>query len=247
MVFDTFVNQMQSQNKNKREYKRSPLQKWWKKHAKGKVKRYKLSLRNTLTKFITAADQQASQYLVDLKHLKAWWNKPKEKPQRRSTRSHNIYIFQSPKHYRYRRRTVARTHCILHHNLWTRAQHASRQAYRAAVNTHLGYNVSALISTRSNTNRAIRHHPMTFDSDSCPILVDNCCITSITNDLDDFIEPPRPVSTYIEGYSGHAIICGRYDICFAVSVLSAFSAAPRKGHLERVYHLVGYLRKFPKK
>jgi len=43
------------------------------------------------------------------------------------------------------------------------------------------------------------------------------------------------------------VICGRYDICFAVSVLSAFSAAPRKGHLERVYHLIGYLRKFPEK
>jgi hypothetical protein len=43
------------------------------------------------------------------------------------------------------------------------------------------------------------------------------------------------------------VICGRYDICYAVSVLSAFSAAPRKGHLERVYHLIGYLRKFPEK
>ena len=32
-----------------------------------------------------------------------------------------------------------------------------------------------------------------------------------------------------------------------MNTLSAFSAAPRVGHLERVYHLIGYLRKFPKK
>jgi hypothetical protein len=29
-----------------------------------------------------------------------------------------------------------------------------------------------------------------------------------------------------------------------VNVFSAFSAAPRVGHLERVYHLIGYLHKY---
>jgi hypothetical protein len=43
------------------------------------------------------------------------------------------------------------------------------------------------------------------------------------------------------------VLCGRYDISYAVNVLSAFSAAPRKGHLARAYHLVGYLRKFPER
>jgi hypothetical protein len=43
------------------------------------------------------------------------------------------------------------------------------------------------------------------------------------------------------------VICGRYDIAFAVNTLSAFSAAPRQGHLERAYRLIGYLRKYPEK
>jgi hypothetical protein len=30
-----------------------------------------------------------------------------------------------------------------------------------------------------------------------------------------------------------------------MNVLSTFSAAPRRKHLERVYHLIGYLRKYP--
>jgi hypothetical protein len=42
-------------------------------------------------------------------------------------------------------------------------------------------------------------------------------------------------------------LCGRYDICYAMNVLSAFSAAPKRKHLERVYHLIGYLRKHPER
>jgi hypothetical protein len=42
-------------------------------------------------------------------------------------------------------------------------------------------------------------------------------------------------------------LCGRYDICYAVNVLSAFSAAPKRKHLERVYHLIGYLLKYPER
>ena len=36
---------------------------------------------------------------------------------------------------------------------------------------------------------------------------------------------------------------GRLDILLEVSLLSAFSAAPREGHLEAVYHMFAYLRK----
>jgi hypothetical protein len=38
---------------------------------------------------------------------------------------------------------------------------------------------------------------------------------------------------------------GQYDICFAMNILSKFSAVPRQGHLERVFHLVGFLHKCP--
>ena len=36
---------------------------------------------------------------------------------------------------------------------------------------------------------------------------------------------------------------GRLDILLEVSLLSAFSAAPREGHLDTVYHMFAYLRK----
>lgn len=43
------------------------------------------------------------------------------------------------------------------------------------------------------------------------------------------------------------VVCGRYDITFAVNVLSTFIALPRRGHLERVFHLIGYLQKYPER
>ena len=39
---------------------------------------------------------------------------------------------------------------------------------------------------------------------------------------------------------------GRIDICTEVSMLAAFSAAPRKGHLEAVMHVFAYLKKHPR-
>ena len=49
------------------------------------------------------------------------------------------------------------------------------------------------------------------------------------------------------GMAQWAVNIGRMDISHAVSSLSRFSAAPRQGHLELVFHLFGYLKKFPNK
>ena len=38
---------------------------------------------------------------------------------------------------------------------------------------------------------------------------------------------------------------GRYDINHAVMSMSRFRAMPRKGHLEALVHLAGYIRRFP--
>ena len=46
------------------------------------------------------------------------------------------------------------------------------------------------------------------------------------------------------GMAQWAVTIGRMDICFAVSSLSRFSAAPRQGHLELAFHLFGYLKKY---
>jgi hypothetical protein len=43
------------------------------------------------------------------------------------------------------------------------------------------------------------------------------------------------------------VVIGRPDICFAVSSLSRFGAAPRSTHLELMFHVYGYLKKFPTK
>ena len=41
------------------------------------------------------------------------------------------------------------------------------------------------------------------------------------------------------------IVCiGRLDIAFATSSLSRFTACPRKGHMDRVLRVFGYLRKY---
>mmetsp|Transcript_6502 Transcript_6502/g.18301 ORF Transcript_6502/g.18301 Transcript_6502/m.18301 type:complete len:636 (-) Transcript_6502:85-1992(-) len=47
------------------------------------------------------------------------------------------------------------------------------------------------------------------------------------------------------GISQWLITCGRMDIAFAVSSLSRFSAAPRKGHMDRLIKLFGYLQRYP--
>lgn len=43
-----------------------------------------------------------------------------------------------------------------------------------------------------------------------------------------------------------AIEIGRVDVLTEVSMLSAYQASPRQGHLEQVYHIFGYLKKKPK-
>ena len=41
-----------------------------------------------------------------------------------------------------------------------------------------------------------------------------------------------------------AITLARFDIAVAVATLSSFRVAPRKGHLERIQRIAGYLVKF---
>jgi len=43
------------------------------------------------------------------------------------------------------------------------------------------------------------------------------------------------------------VTLGRIDICYAVSSLSRFCAAPREGHYKRLLRLWGYLKKYPDK
>jgi hypothetical protein len=43
---------------------------------------------------------------------------------------------------------------------------------------------------------------LNFDTDSYDILIDNCCSHTLTNDLQDYIEPPVKSTVRIRGYNG---------------------------------------------
>lgn len=42
------------------------------------------------------------------------------------------------------------------------------------------------------------------------------------------------------------IVSGRFDLCYAITSLSRFSAGPREGHLEVAQEIMGYLRNYPR-
>eukprot|EP00978_Attheya_sp_CCMP212_P023149 scaffold70211_cov63-Attheya_sp.AAC.2 len=74
--------------------------------------------------------------------------------------------------------------------------------------------VSALIANPDITNfvafptapetKKVRE-PINLDSDSYVIAVDNCCTTSITNNLEDFIKPPKTVNQLVAGMGGQVL------------------------------------------
>jgi len=59
---------------------------------------------------------------------------------------------------------------------------------------------SYVIEARSAVQRRTRK--MEFDTDSFEILIDNCCSHSLTNNKNDFIEPPVKSKVKVRGYNG---------------------------------------------
>ena len=58
-----------------------------------------------------------------------------------------------------------------------------------------------IIEAMSATKKPERSR-MVFDTDSFDILIDNCCSHTLTNSLNDFIEPPVKSSVKVKGYNG---------------------------------------------
>ena len=50
-----------------------------------------------------------------------------------------------------------------------------------------------------NKERRLR---MEFDTDSFDILIDNCCSHTLTNDINDYVEPPVKSTVRVRGYNG---------------------------------------------
>jgi hypothetical protein len=61
-----------------------------------------------------------------------------------------------------------------------------------------------IIEARSAMNKE-RRLRMEFDTDSFDILIDNCCSHTLTNDINDYIEPPVKSSVRVRGYNGSTI------------------------------------------
>jgi hypothetical protein len=58
-----------------------------------------------------------------------------------------------------------------------------------------------IIEARSAMDKK-RRLKMEFDTDSFDILIDNCCSHTLTNDINDYIEPPVKSNVRIRGYNG---------------------------------------------
>jgi len=58
-----------------------------------------------------------------------------------------------------------------------------------------------IIKAKSATNKE-RKSRMEFDTESFDILIENCCSHTLTNDINDYIEPPVKSSVRVRGYNG---------------------------------------------
>jgi hypothetical protein len=58
--------------------------------------------------------------------------------------------------------------------------------------------------------------------------------------------PPEEVQLYQQllGISQWLSTIGRFDTCFAIPAMSRFNAVPRRGHLDRMFRIFGYLKKY---
>ena len=49
----------------------------------------------------------------------------------------------------------------------------------------------------------VKRKKVQFDTDSYDILIDNCCSHTLTNDINDYIEPPVKSKVRVRGYNGN--------------------------------------------
>jgi hypothetical protein len=79
--------------------------------------------------------------------------------------------------------------------LWGTALRTSMSNY-----THTLKSIQ-IIEAKSAVDKE-RRLKMEFDTDSFDILIDNCCSHTLTNDINDYIEPPIKSSVRVRGYNG---------------------------------------------
>jgi len=88
------------------------------------------------------------------------------------------------------------------HNLtWRPYGNYKRRRSRIAHNRCIAIKTATTIEARSAMDKE-RRVRMAFDTDSFNILIDNCCSHTLTNDINDYIEPPVKSSVRVRGYNG---------------------------------------------
>ncbi len=81
------------------------------------------------------------------------------------------------------------------YHTWKRSTIARRRCIKYIQRIHKTIEVRST----SKKSKPIMH----FDTDSYDILVDNCCSQSITNNLQDYIKPPKLSDMRVKGFNGN--------------------------------------------
>jgi hypothetical protein len=95
-----------------------------------------------------------------------------------------------------------KTPSLREHNLtWRPYGYYKKRKSRIACNKCIALRATVIIEAKSATNKK-RKVRMEFDTDSFDILIDDCCSHTLTNDINDYIEPPVKSSVRVRGYNG---------------------------------------------
>jgi len=95
-----------------------------------------------------------------------------------------------------------KTQSMREHNLsWRPYGYYKRRRSKIACSRCIAIKIATIIEARSALDKE-RRVRMEFDTDSFDILIDNCCSHTLTNDINDYIEPPVKSSVRKRGYNG---------------------------------------------
>jgi hypothetical protein len=95
-----------------------------------------------------------------------------------------------------------KTPSMREHDLtWRPYVYYKRRKAMAACRRCIALKSTQIIEARSAVDKE-RRLRMEFDTDSFDILIDNCCSHTLTNDINDYIEPPVKSTVRVRGYNG---------------------------------------------
>jgi hypothetical protein len=89
----------------------------------------------------------------------------------------------------------------VHDLTWRPYGYYKRRKAMAACRRCIALKSIQIIEAKSAVDKE-RRLKMEFDTDSFDILIDNCCSHTLTNGINDYIEPPVKSSVRVRGYNG---------------------------------------------